>query len=120
MTNNAMTKDLKIEYVSVADLKPCEYNPRKWTKEAITGLDGSIGDYGFLQPLVVNAARNRYRIVIGGNFKLFIAKKRGIQTVPVVWVNIPDLDREKALNLRLNKAQGEFDFALLASFDESL
>jgi DNA modification methylase len=113
------TKDLEIAYVPVADLKPCEYNPRKWTEETRKGLMESLEEFGFVQPLVVNAAPKRRGIVIGGNFKLDIAKKKGMETVPVVWVNIPDLALEKKLNLRLNKNQGEFDFALLATFDEN-
>ncbi len=116
---NTMTKDLNVEQVSTADLKACEYNPRKWSAEARKGLTESLDEFGFVQPLVVNAAPGRKGVVIGGNFKLDIAKKKGIATVPVVWVNIPDLEREKELNLRLNKAQGEFDFELLATFDEN-
>lgn len=114
-----MTKDLQIDYVPVTNLKPCEYNPRKWNEESRKGLTESLDEFGFVQPLVVNASPKRYGIVIGGNFKLDIAKKKGVETVPVVWVNIPDLDREKELNLRLNKNQGEFDFELLSAFDEN-
>ena len=114
-----MTKDLEIDYVPVAELKPCEYNPRKWNEESRKGLTESLDEFGFVQPLVVNAATNRKGVVIGGNFKLDIAKKKGMEAVPVVWVNIPDLEREKELNLRLNKNQGEFDFELLSSFDEN-
>jgi len=39
--------------------------------------------------------------------------------VPVVQVHIPDLEKEKELNLRLNQNTGEFDFKLLSEFDES-
>jgi len=35
-------------------------------------------------------------------------------------LNIPDIDKEKELNLRLNRNLGEWDFKLLADFDESL
>ena len=114
-----LTKNLEIDYVPITSLKPCEYNPRKWNAEARKGLTESLDEFGFVQPLVVNVAPKRKGVVIGGNFKLDIAKKKGVATVPVVWVNIPNLDREKELNLRLNKAQGEFDFELLASFDEN-
>ena len=46
------------------------------------------------------------------------AKALGIATIPAVEVNIPDIEKEKELNLRLNKNQGEFDFKLLANFAE--
>ena len=112
--------DLIVVSVPVCDLKFCEYNPRTWSAEARKGLAESLDQWGFVQPLVVNSAPERKGIVIGGNFKLDIAKKKGIENVPVVWVNIPDLTQEKSLNLRLNKNQGEFDLDLLADFDEGL
>ena len=56
-----------------------------------------------LNPLVVNGAKNRLNIVIGGHFRLKIFRKLGYKTVPVVYVNIPNVEREKELNLRLNK-----------------
>ena len=37
----------------------------------------------------------------------------------MVYVNIPDIEKEKELNLRLNKNTGEFDWGLLAKFDEA-
>lgn len=49
-----------------------------------------------------------------------MAREMGFAEVPVVYVNIPDLEKEKELNLRLNKNTGEFDLELLAEFDESL
>lgn len=46
------------------------------------------------------------------------AKELGIKTAPVVYVNISDIDKEKELNLRLNRNTGEFDWSLLADFGE--
>lgn len=106
--------------MSVDELKPAEYNPRKWSAVARAGLTASLEEFGFVQPIVVNSAPGRRGVIIGGNFKLDIAKQKGLKTVPVVWVNIPDLKKEKELNLRLNKNQGEFDIDLLAGFDAAL
>ncbi len=119
MKTSIDSKDLKIEYVPITDLKFSEFNPRKWTDESRKGLTESLDGFGFVQPLVVNSAPDRKGVTIGGNFKLDIAKKKGMATVPVVWVNISDIEREKELNLRLNKNQGEFDWSLLANFDEA-
>ena len=112
--------ELKIEQVPIEQLRPAEYNPRKWSEQARKGLTASLDEFGFVQPIVVNATPERHGVIIGGNFKLDIAKKKGMATVPVVWVNIPDLKKEKELNLRLNKNQGEFDLELLADFDQEL
>ena len=117
MTQNQKQK-LNIVYVPASSLKPSEYNPRKWSKEAIGQLKESIKKYGLVDPLIVNSAPNRMNIVIGGHFRLYAAKELGIDTVPVVYLNIPDVEREKELNLRLNKNVGEFDWNLLAKFNE--
>jgi len=115
-----MKNNLTVEQVPIEQLKPCEYNPRKWSESARKGLTESLDQFGFVQPLVVNSAPKRKGVIIGGNFKLDIAREKGMKTVPVVWVNLPDIKKEKALNLRLNKNQGEFDNDLLAEFDEKM
>lgn len=109
---------LNITYVSISSLRPSEYNPRYWSKEAIEQLKESIKRYGFVDPLLVNSAPNRNGIVIGGHFRLSIAKELRIKEVPVVYINIPSIEREKELNIRLNKNVGEFDWDLLANFGE--
>jgi len=115
-----METNLTVEQVPIEELKPADYNPRKWTDSARKGLTESLDQFGFIQPIVANSSPARKGIIIGGNFKLDIAKKKGMKTVPVVWVNIPDIAKEKELNLRLNKNQGEFDNELLSEFDEEL
>ncbi len=115
-----MQKDkLNIVYVPINQLRLSEYNPRKWDKEAIKHLKASIKKYGFVDPVIANSASERKGVVIGGHFRLSIAKEIGIKEIPVVYLNIPDLEKEKELNLRLNKNTGEFDLDLLANFDES-
>lgn len=112
--------ELIVKQVPIEELKPADYNPRKWSENARKGLTASLDTFGFVQPIVVNSAPNRRGVIIGGNFKLDIAKEKGMKTVPVVWVNIPDIKKEKELNLRLNKNQGEFDNDLLAQFEEEM
>jgi DNA modification methylase len=111
---------LKIQWVDIDDLKPSEYNPRKWTEKEINDLKESIKRFGIVDPLIVNSAENRKNIVIGGHFRLTILKELGYKKVPVVYVNIPDIKKEKELNLRLNKNLGEWNIELLANFDEEL
>jgi len=110
--------DITIKYVSVSELKPASYNPRKWDSESKAKLKESIEKFGLVDPIIVNSAENRKGIVIGGHFRLVVAKDLGIQQIPVVFVNIPEIEREKELNLRLNRNQGEFDYDLLAEFDQ--
>ncbi len=114
--------DVKLNVVSVplSDLKPCEYNARSWSKEAIKQLEDSIKIFGLVDPILANSSLDRNNVVIGGNFRLSILKKLGYEEVPVIYLDIPDLKQEKELNLRLNKNQGEFDYGLLTEFDETL
>lgn len=111
--------DLHIEYVPTGLLKAAEYNPRKWDKEAAVQLKESIARFGIVDPLIVNQAEERRGVVIGGHFRLSVIKDLRIETVPIVYVNIPDIAKERELNVRLNKNTGEFDLELLAEFDEA-
>jgi DNA modification methylase len=112
------THNLKIEYVPVKDIKSSEYNPRKHDKEVAKQLKESITRFGFVDPVICNSSPERMNILIGGHFRLDLAKELKIETVPVVYVNIPDIKKEKELNFRLNKNVGEFDFELLKNFGE--
>lgn len=111
--------DLKVVYVAVTDLKPSEYNPRKHTKEQAEQLKESINRFGLVDPIICNSFSERKNVVIGGHFRLEMAKELGYEKVPVVYVHIESLEKEKELNLRLNKNTGDFDLELLAQFDES-
>lgn len=119
MKNKITDRELNVKYVPIASLQAAEYNPRRWTKEAVGHLKESIKRFGIVDPLVVNAAPNRRGVVIGGHFRLAVIKEMGFQEAPVVYISIPDIEKEKELNLRLNKNVGEFDWNLLAKFDES-
>jgi hypothetical protein len=110
--------DLKIVYVPVSNLKPSEYNPRKHTKEQAEQLKESIIRFGMVDPIVCNGSNERKNVVIGGHFRLEVARELKHKTVPVVYVHIDNLEREKELNLRLNKNTGEFDLDMLVESDE--
>lgn len=113
-------EQLNIKQIKIGQLKASKYNPRSWDEEAIAGLTDSIKKFGLVDPLLVNSAMNRKNIVIGGHFRLEVAKKLGYKEVPVVYINIPDEAKEKELNLRLNRNQGSWNWEMLGQFDESL
>lgn len=112
--------DMVIKQVSVGLLKASIYNPRKWDQSAIDGLTESIKRFGLVDPILVNGSKDRKNIVIGGHFRLKVAKDLDFKEVPVIYLDIPDEAKERELNLRLNKNQGDWDYELLAEFDESL
>lgn len=103
-------ENINIEYVEVEALNPSEYNPRSWDEKAIEDLQKSIKEFGFVDPIICNKNPARANVVVGGHFRLYVAKLLGIEKVPVVWVDIEDIEREKKLNLRLNKNVGTFDW----------
>ena len=113
-------ENITIIKVAIKDLVPTEYNPRKWDQEAIDQLAESIKRFGLVDPILVNGSKNRKNIVIGGHFRLKVAKDLGYKEVPVVYIVIDDIEREKELNIRLNKNLGDWDYSLLAEFDASL
>lgn len=115
-----MANNLVIKQINTKELKPALYNPRKWDESAIKHLTESIQRFGLVDPLIVNNAPKRANIVIGGHFRLKVAKDLGYKDVPVVYVNIADEAKEKELNIRLNKNTGDWDYSLLSEFDESL
>ncbi|EDK72624.1 ParB domain protein nuclease, partial [candidate division TM7 genomosp. GTL1] len=113
-------EQLQIHTVKIDVLKPALYNPRKWSEEAIEQLTESVTRFGLVDPIIANGTPGRKNIVIGGHFRLKIAKDLGYQEVPVVYVDIADETKERELNLRLNRNLGEWNMELLAQFDQSL
>lgn len=115
-----MKRTLEVTQTKISELKPATYNPRSWDEAATKKLTESVERFGIVDPILVNSAPNRKNIVIGGHFRLKVAKDLGYTDVPVVYINIPDVAKEKELNVRLNKNVGDWDYELLAKFDESI
>lgn len=111
---------MKIEQMNIKELKASTYNPRKWDEKIIADMTESIKRFGLCDPLIVNGAPERKNIVIGGHLRLKVATLLGFKEVPVVYLNIPEIEREKELNLRLNKNLGNWDEELLKLFDTNL
>ena len=117
-----------IEKKNAADLLPADYNPRKDLKPGdpeYEKLKRSIEQFGYVEPVIWNKATGR---VVGGHQRLKVLMDMGITEVDCVVVDMPE-DKEKALNIALNKISGEWDkdkLALLitdlqgADFDVSL
>ena len=109
--------DLVVQNVLTSTLKHAPYNPRKFSEDQRKQLTMSIKRFDVVEPLVVNSSPKRKNIIIGGNFRYSVLKDMGYKEIPVVFVNIPDVEKEKELNLRLNKNTGEFNLDLLVEFD---
>ena len=112
MTSN----NLQIVQVPIKDLKEAIYNPRKMDAKQEADLMASIKQFSLIDPLIVNGLKERRGIIIGGHQRFKIARKLGYKTVPVVYVNL-DEEKEKILNLRLNRNQGSWDYDMLKNFE---
>jgi ParB-like chromosome segregation protein Spo0J len=97
--------EINITKMQVSKLKPAPYNPRKISPQEMNKLKRSIEEYGVVENLVFN---KRTGFVVGGNQRLKAIKALKIKEVPVIVVDL-DEQREKALNLALNKISGEWD-----------
>lgn len=89
------------------------YNPRKKLKpgdKEYEKIKNSILEFGFADPLVVNADMT----IVGGHQRLSVAMELGYTEVPCAVVDV-DKTREKALNIALNKITGAWDDDLLAA-----
>ena len=98
----------------VSNLIFAEYNPRELTKDQHQDLKDSITRFGFVDPLIVNTHKERKNILVGGHQRLKIAKELGYKDVPCVEVDLTP-DKEKELNVRLNKNTGQWDWDALAN-----
>ena len=111
-------KMAELKMLPVSVLKPAEYNPRKKLKKGdkeYKKIADSIREFGFADPLVVNADMT----IIGGHQRLTVAIDLGYTEVPCAVVDV-DKTREKALNIALNKITGAWDDQMLADLLKDL
>ncbi|MBC8586182.1 site-specific DNA-methyltransferase [Youxingia wuxianensis] len=102
-----------IEKKNTADLLPADYNPRKDLKPGdaeYEKLKRSIEQFGYVEPVIWNKATGR---VVGGHQRLKVLMDMGMTEVDCVVVEM-DEDKEKALNIALNKISGDWDKDKLA------
>ena len=76
------------------------------TQKEAEDLEKSIELFGIVDPLILNKAEGREGILIGGHQRLKVYQKMGYTSIPVVFLNIPDLEKERELSLRLSKKIG--------------
>jgi len=119
VTSSAITPDVIIQ-MTIEELNPAPYNPRIWDDAALEQLCESIRRFGFLDPIVINIAPKRKYVVISGHMRLAAARKLGKTTVPCLGVSLPDIEREKELNIRMNRNTGQWDWEKLRDFDMTI
>tara|TARA_R100001082_G_C4344206_1_gene151532 strand:+ start:534 stop:1112 length:579 start_codon:yes stop_codon:yes gene_type:complete len=105
---------MNVKEVDINILIEAEYNPRQLTDKQYHDIKKSIKNFGFVEPLVVNANPKRKNILIGGHQRLRVAKDLNYKTVPIYEVNL-SAKKEKELNIRLNANVGDWDWDKIAN-----
>jgi site-specific DNA-methyltransferase (adenine-specific) len=101
----------QVEWVGVDTLIPSPDNPRVMPPAEMTALERSIAEFGLVDPLLVRKAD---RTLIGGHQRLAVAKKLGLATVPVIFLDVSE-PQAVALRIALNKISGDWDREQLGS-----
>jgi ParB-like chromosome segregation protein Spo0J len=99
-----------VETVDVAKLLDAPYNPRRKLAPGdpeYEKLKRSMGTFGLADPPVWNRTTGH---VVGGHQRIEVLRREFPETtaIPVAVVEL-DLEREKALNVALNKIEGSWD-----------
>ena len=91
-----------------------EYNPRQLSDDQYKHLKDSISRFGLVDPIIINKNKDRKGIIIGGHQRVKVARTMGIKEVPCVEIDLV-YDKERELNVRLNKNTGSWDYDILAN-----
>lgn len=114
-----MKQDMIIRKVPVTDINPAEYNPRKDLKPgdpAYEKLKRSMTEFGYVEPIIWNEETGN---IVGGHQRYKVLVAEGHTEVECVIVTMSS-EREKALNVALNKVTGDWEFEALADLIKDL
>lgn len=106
---------MKITKRKIKDLIRAEYNPRKITPVEEFDLRESLMRFGLVEPIIININKERKDIVIGGHQRLKIWEELGNDEIDCNQIDLT-LDKERELNIRLNKNGGSFDDDLIKEY----
>lgn len=97
-----------IKTMKISELTLAPYNPRQDLQpgdRVYEDLKRSILEFGYIDPVIWNEQTGH---VVGGNQRIKVLRELGIMETEVSVVNLP-LEKEKILNLALNKIIGDWD-----------
>lgn len=103
---------MRFETRLLADLRPAEYNPRvplTSSDPEYQSIKRSIEEFGYADPIVINSDGT----IIKGHQRRTVMMDMGYLEADVIVLDIRDKQKEKALNIALNKITGKWDNAIL-------
>lgn len=108
-----------IKKISIEKINPAKYNPRADLQAGdveYEKLKASIETFGYIDPLIWN---ERTGNLVGGHQRFKILVAEGHKELDVSVVDM-DIMKEKALNIALNKIEGQWDEFKLQGLLEEL
>jgi DNA modification methylase len=108
-----MNQGMIIQKIRVSEINPAKYNPRKDLKPGdpeYEKLKRSMTEFGYVEPIIWNEETGN---IVGGHQRYKILLEAGHTEVECVVVKL-SADKEKALNLALNKVTGDWEIEALA------
>ena len=109
---------MEMQVRALSELKPAEYNPREELTpddKEFQDLCRSINELGYVEPILINSDGT----IIAGHQRYNVLKYLGKTEAKVVVVDV-DKNRERAINVALNKIDGKWDQLKLRDILESL
>jgi DNA modification methylase len=110
---------VQVSKIPIGQLNPAAYNPRKDLQPGdpeYEKLKRSMQEFGYVEPIVWN---KRSGNIVGGHQRYKVLLDMGMSEVDCVVVDLDDA-KEKALNLALNKIQGDWDYLKLEDLLQEL
>ena len=115
--SDAMPDRLAVEYLDPNDLARNPLNWRTHPKRQQEDLARSLGEFGWVMPLLMNASTG---LLIDGHARLDLALARQESSVPVIRLSLTDAQERRLLASldRIGELAGRNDVMLLALLDE--
>jgi len=107
---------MNYDMIDISSVKKATYNPRKIDKDELEKLKLSLKEFGCVRPLIINSTTGN---LISGHQMLDAAKELGWKQLPYIKTEV-SVEKEKALNLVMNKVQGDWDYGLLTDMLQEL
>lgn len=110
---------MKTAVMKLEDICPAAYNPRVTLRPGDTeyeALKNSLERFGMAEPLIVNTTTGN---LISGHQRLNVLRAGKAKEAEVVLVEM-DAEKEKLLNIAMNKIEGDWDYKKLEALFEEI
>lgn len=108
---------VEVGKIKVDELISPDWNPREIADSEMEKLKNSIKEFGYVDYLIVNKHNNH---IVGENQRFEALKELGYTELDVIFIHETDINKEKTLNVALNKISGDWDYDKLTTVLEEI